>query len=188
VRRILLAEKVRWRHTRSWLTSHDPDCVAKERRSSPAYVTPPEGTTTRCVDELGPVIPRAFPPAPGWSPDGHRIKYHLEYLRGPDKVWMSGALRVQDGQELTLSRSSRTTVGFLHVLKAIHAANPPGELNRIAENLSRHDSAPRARRAPGAFPHPSRVSAGWRGVAQPAGAVVTPLPPRSGGRAELCHR
>jgi transposase len=35
VRRILRAEKVRWRHTRSWLTSHDPDFVAKGRRSSP---------------------------------------------------------------------------------------------------------------------------------------------------------
>jgi transposase len=36
VRRILLAEKVRWRHRRAWLTSHDPAFVAKGRRSSPA--------------------------------------------------------------------------------------------------------------------------------------------------------
>jgi hypothetical protein len=25
--------------------------------------------TVVCVDELGPITPRAFPPAPGWSPD-----------------------------------------------------------------------------------------------------------------------
>jgi transposase len=39
VRRILLAERVRWRRTRSWATSTDPEFVPKGRRSSPA--TPP---------------------------------------------------------------------------------------------------------------------------------------------------
>jgi transposase len=36
VRRILLAERVRWRPTRSWATSTDPDFAPKGRRSSPA--------------------------------------------------------------------------------------------------------------------------------------------------------
>jgi hypothetical protein len=44
-----------------------------------------------CLDELGPVSPRAYPPAPGWSPDGNRIKAPLEYSRGPEKVWVYGA-------------------------------------------------------------------------------------------------
>jgi transposase len=39
VRRILLAEGTRWRRTRSWATSTDPDFAPKEHRSSPA--TPP---------------------------------------------------------------------------------------------------------------------------------------------------
>jgi transposase len=34
LRRILMAEKVRWRHTRSWATSDDPDFAPKECRSS----------------------------------------------------------------------------------------------------------------------------------------------------------
>jgi transposase len=34
VRRILLREGVRWRHTRSWTTSPDPDFAPKGRRSS----------------------------------------------------------------------------------------------------------------------------------------------------------
>jgi transposase len=34
VRRILMAEKVRWRHTRSWATSDDPDFAPKGRPSS----------------------------------------------------------------------------------------------------------------------------------------------------------
>jgi transposase len=36
VRRILLAERVRWRQTRSWTTSSDPDFAPKGRRSSPS--------------------------------------------------------------------------------------------------------------------------------------------------------
>src|SRR6266542_4485029 len=63
-----------------------------------AYTSPPAGATTICVDELGPVIPRTFPPAPGWSPTGHRLHAPLEYCRGPEKVWVYGALRVRDGQ------------------------------------------------------------------------------------------
>jgi transposase len=39
VRRILLAERVRWRRTRSWATSTDPEFAPKGRRSSPS--TPP---------------------------------------------------------------------------------------------------------------------------------------------------
>jgi hypothetical protein len=34
--------------------------------------------------------------------DGHRIKAPLEYSRGLEKTWISGALRVRDGKELIL--------------------------------------------------------------------------------------
>jgi transposase len=39
VRRILMAEKVRWRHTRSWATSTDPEFAKKGRRSSSSTPT-----------------------------------------------------------------------------------------------------------------------------------------------------
>jgi transposase len=39
VRRILLADKVRWRQPRSWATSADPDFAPKGRRSSPSTPT-----------------------------------------------------------------------------------------------------------------------------------------------------
>jgi transposase len=39
IRRILISERVRWRRTRSWAQSTDPDFVPKEPRSSPS--TPP---------------------------------------------------------------------------------------------------------------------------------------------------
>jgi len=56
-----------------------------------------------CADELGPVIPRSFPPAPGWTPDGHRVKALLDYGRGPEKTWVYGALRPGDGQAVTMA-------------------------------------------------------------------------------------
>jgi transposase len=43
VRRILRAEEVRWRRTRSWAESADPEFVPKGRRSSPATPTHPKG-------------------------------------------------------------------------------------------------------------------------------------------------
>ena len=46
-------------------------------------------------------MPRTFDPAPGWSPNGHRIKAPLDYERGPEKTWVYGALRVRDGKEVT---------------------------------------------------------------------------------------
>lgn len=95
-----------------------------------------------CVDELGPISPRSFPPSPGWSRDGHRIKAPLEYSRGEEKVWIYGALRVRDGHELTLTARSRNTAGYLRLLNEIDAANPEGELYLIADNLSSHTSQP----------------------------------------------
>lgn len=41
VRRILLREGVRWRHTRSWTTSPDPEFAPKGRRSSRSTPAPP---------------------------------------------------------------------------------------------------------------------------------------------------
>lgn len=95
-----------------------------------------------CLDEVGPVSPRAYPPAPGWSADGCRIKAPLLYSRGPQKVWVYGALRVRDGQELTLTAPSRNTAGYQTLLEAVAAANPTGDLYLIMDNLSSHTSAP----------------------------------------------
>ena len=95
-----------------------------------------------CADELGPVSPRTFPPAPGWSGDGHRIKAPLEYSRGPDKAWVYGALRVRDGQTVTFTARSRNTAGYLDLLGRLDRANPVGDLDIIADNLSSHTSAP----------------------------------------------
>ncbi|MCC2677281.1 MAG: hypothetical protein K0Q71_4664 [Thermomicrobiales bacterium] len=65
-----------------------------------------------CVDELGPLLPRTYPPAPGWSPAGHRHKAPLDYGRGPEKVWIYGALRPRDGQALTCPGTPETALAI----------------------------------------------------------------------------
>jgi transposase len=105
------------------------------------YTDPLPGSTVVCVDELGPVTPRAFPPAPGWSPDGRRIKAPLEYGRGRDKAWVFGALRVEDGKSLTFTSRSRNSKGYLKLLKKIERAIPKGLIYVIADNLKTHKSA-----------------------------------------------
>ncbi len=91
-----------------------------------------------CADELGPVIPRTFPPAPGWSPDGHRIKAPLEYSRGSDKIWVYGGLRIRDGQGVSWCAPSRNSDGWIGLLGQVARANPRGQIRIVTDNLSSH--------------------------------------------------
>ncbi len=93
-----------------------------------------------CADELGPVIPRSFPPAPGWSADGHRIKNEIDYSRGPEKTWVYGGLRIRDGHEVTATAPSRDSSHYQHFLELVEAANPTGDIYVVTDNLSSHDS------------------------------------------------
>jgi transposase len=93
-----------------------------------------------CADELGPVIPRAFPPAPAWSPDGHRIKAELDYRRGPEKTWVYGGLRIRDGIEITTTAASRSSVNYQQFLQKVEDANPAGPIWIVTDNLSSHHS------------------------------------------------
>ncbi|WP_330294205.1 transposase [Streptomyces sp. NBC_00503] len=86
------------------------------------------------------MIPRTFPPAPGWSPDGRRIKSELDYGRGPEKTWVYGGLRVRDGQQVTMTATSRNSVFYQQFLQKLEMSNPVGDVYVITDNLSSHNS------------------------------------------------
>jgi transposase len=88
------------------------------------------------------VIPRTYPPPPGWSPQGQRIKAPLEYSRGLEKTWVYGALRVRDGQARTLTAPARNTAGYLALLQDVETANPRDDLYLITDNPSSPQSGP----------------------------------------------
>jgi len=140
IRTILLREGVRWRQTHSWGTPRDKDARPKRTAVVSHYTEPPQGSTTVCTDELGPVVPRTFDPAPGWSPNGHRINAPLDYERGPEKTWVYGALRVGDGKEITRCAAARNSQGYIALLANIEADNPTGDIFIISDNLSSHNS------------------------------------------------
>ena len=106
------------------------------------YPQPPEGATVLRVDERGPVPPRNVPPAPGWSPTGHRLKVPLDDARGLDKVWVSGARCIREGQTLTHTAPSRQTAGSRALLQRLDRAYPHGDLHLLADQLASHRSGP----------------------------------------------
>ena len=121
---------------------HQPGPAVRPKRTQVIglYTAPPPDTTVLCADELGPVSPRTFPPAPGWSPDGHRIKAPLDYARGPEKSWGYGALRPADGQAVTLTAPSRSSAHYQRLLQRVEEANPTGKIRIVTDTLSSHNS------------------------------------------------
>ncbi|CAN3977571.1 transposase [Kitasatospora purpeofusca] len=86
------------------------------------------------------MIPRTFPPAPGWSPGGHRIKAEPDYSRGPEKTWVYGGLRIADGHEVTMTARSRNSAYYQQFLQLLEEANPTGDIYVVTDNLSSHSS------------------------------------------------
>jgi transposase len=64
----------------------------------------------------------------------------LEDSRGPEKVWIYGALRVRDGKEVTSCALSRNSKEYMALLANIEADNPTGDIYVITDNLSSHNS------------------------------------------------
>ncbi|HET7519767.1 MAG TPA: transposase [Actinomycetes bacterium] len=65
----------------------------------------------------------------------------MDYGRGPEKTWVYGALRVGDGQEVTMTAPSPNSIGYQQLLAAVETANPAGTIMVITDNLSSHTSA-----------------------------------------------
>jgi transposase len=104
------------------------------------YTAPPPQATVICVDELGPVTPRFFPPIPAWSITGHRIKSQLEYGRGTQKAWVYGGLLPQTGQTVTLTTTGRNSTAYCEFLALLEQTFPEGRLLLIVDNLASHTS------------------------------------------------
>ncbi len=143
------------------------------------YTAPPPESTVWCADELVPMSSRTFPPAPGRSRDGHRIKAPLDYGRGPDKGWVSGALHVRDGQAMTSTTPSRNTAGYRQLLNALATANPAGGVYAITDNLASHKSPPIQEWLARHLRAPARLHSQSRLLAQSPGSLVALVPPGS---------
>jgi DDE superfamily endonuclease len=145
VRRILKAEGVRWRNVHPWGESDVARSSSQKNESPHALCQAARGRDdhlprgVRARDEP-PYLSSHTKLVAGRPPP---LKAPLDYGRGPEKVWVYEALRVGDGQALTLTPRSRNTAGYLRLLEAVARANPRGRpLPLITDNLSSHKSPP----------------------------------------------
>jgi hypothetical protein len=104
------------------------------------YTCTPEDTTVVCVDELGPLIPRAYPVQPGWTADGNRVKEEVAYWREPEKTWVYGGLRIRDGHAVTMCADRRNSLCYQDFLALLETVNPVGDIVVVTDNLSSHTS------------------------------------------------
>ena len=106
------------------------------------YTDPPEGATILCVDELGPVTPRTFPPAPGWSggwPPHQGPAYLQPRLRQSLGLWRAARPRWA-GPHPDRARAQHRRLSA--PAQRHRRDNPEGDLYLITDNLSSHTSGP----------------------------------------------
>ena len=167
------------------LLDHQPRSGLRPKRTRiiGLYTLRRQGTTVICADELGPVIPRTFPPRPAGRPTG----------TGSRPRWSTAAARRRPGctaacASATAARSPSppppATAPATSASAQLEQANPAGPIVVITDNLSSHNSwlhPPMARRHPRIRRCSSRSKAL---LAEPAGGLVADLPqrPRSPGR------
>jgi len=80
LRQILRQRRIRWRHTKTWKESHDPDFWPKYRRIKRLYARPVRGGVRLCVGEFGPLnlLPRH---GRHYAEAGHVYRLRATYRR-----------------------------------------------------------------------------------------------------------
>src|SRR6266568_1566522 len=85
---IFIAEGLSWRHEESWFGERvDPDFAKKRGAIETVYTTPPEGSVTVCLDQMGLVAVESYPGKQLLGPDSAetepagRAKQAIDYGR-----------------------------------------------------------------------------------------------------------
>jgi hypothetical protein len=132
---------VRWRNVvHPWVESHDPEeFVPKGRKSSRS--TPnrprrrrPSAWTSWDRRVRVPILPHQ---AGRRTATGSQGVLGIRSCSREGLGLRSSALRVRDGQALTLTHRSRNTEGYLRLLEAVGEANPTGDLYLISPTIFR---------------------------------------------------
>jgi hypothetical protein len=146
---------------------------------------PPPATIVICADELGPVLPGSFPPPPGWSTDGHRIKAPLQLgprSRQDPGGWRGATLRRPGGHP-------HGPVPYLGRLPAAAGRGRAGQPDRSAGGHHRQPVQPLQLLGPSVAGRPSAdppgVHPGRCVLAEAAGGMVAAGSPRGVGRPAL---
>jgi transposase len=149
---------------RSWMTSHDPDFLAKAAEVCGLYLDPPEGAVVFSVDEKTSMqaTSRVNPTRP--ADPGRPARQEFEYRRHGTAV-LFAALDVHQGEVIPRISDSSRSANFVAFLAELDAAVPADRaVHVIADNLSAHKT-PAVRQFLAAHPritlHHTPTHASW---------------------------
>lgn len=130
---------VRWRRTKTWKESADPDFVGKHRRIKQLYRRRPEGGRRICVDEFGPLnlLPRAGACLAG---RGKKVERHrATYSRKGGVRHLLAAYDLESGKLTGRFYARKTWAQFLDFLKWLRRRYREGEtLHVVMDNYGPH--------------------------------------------------
>jgi transposase len=138
LRQILDDRKVRWRHSKTWKESTDPDFWAKYRRIRRLHAARPIGGRRISIDEFGPLnlLPRH---GKHWARTGHVDRLRATYSRHGGVRHFFGAYDLERDTLVGLFAEKKNWTSFLAFLKWLRARYRGSEvLHLILDNASFH--------------------------------------------------
>ncbi|MCI0729724.1 MAG: IS630 family transposase [Chloroflexi bacterium] len=102
-----------------------------------AYLRPPPGTRTICLDELGPLSVKTYP-GETWT-TARRATFEPDYGRR-GTLWVHGAFEPATGQAAILLSPRRDSASHLQLLKQVVLQFPADRWLLIEDNLPIHRS------------------------------------------------
>jgi len=142
LRELLRHRKVRWRHTKTWKESTDPDFWAKYRAVRRLYRRPPAHGRVICVDEFGPLNlqPRSGKCVVG---SGKRVERHrATYHRYGGVRHMFGAFDMKTDRLFGVFTRKKNWIEFLGFLRWLRRRyRNSGVLHIILDNVGYHRKA-----------------------------------------------
>jgi transposase len=138
LRQILRDRKVRWRHTKTWKDSTDPDFWSKYRKIRRLYRHRPEGGRRICVDEFGPLnlLPRH---GKHYARTDHVDRLRATYSRRGGVRHMYGAYDMERDELIEQFVEKKNWTTFLPLLRWLRGRYRGNEvLHIVLDNATFH--------------------------------------------------
>jgi transposase len=138
LRQLLRRGKIRWRHTKTWKDSDDPQFWPKYRRIRRLYRRRPEGGRRICVDEFGPLN---LQPRHGmhYARSGHVDRLRATYNRTGGVRHMFAAYDLESDTLIGSFAAKKNGTTFLPFLKRLRRRYRHGEtLHMVLDNAKYH--------------------------------------------------
>lgn len=145
LRQLLRRHKIRWRHTKTWKESTDPEFWPKYRRLRRLYAKRPKGGRRICVDEFGPLNlqPRH---GPHYARTDHVDRLRATYNRTGGVRHMFAAYDMESDTLIGSFTTVKNGTTFLLFLKQLRRRSRRDETLHIVLDNAGYHGTPEVRR------------------------------------------